>query len=386
MKNLKGLVFLFAVAFILALILPGRALAAEPYESIIGGSYTLEDGEILNEDLNVLGGTVTLEKGSTVNGNVSLVAGTLTVYGKVTGNILATGGYIKLGDTAVISGNVSVAGAYLDRDSASIVDGEIDTELSSPFDITLPGGVHIPDVSLTVSPVWSAMWFLARVFMIAALAVLLMMFLENPTVRIAKTVIAQPLISGGLGLLTLIVAPFVLFILTITILLIPVALLLFVALFLMGIFGWIAVGYEVGVRFAHMLGREWAPPLAAGVGTFILTFVTLGLCSVDLIQCVGWVFPVLVVSLGLGAVLLTRLGTQEYPGDLSARVQATVFHPSVIAPVAVVESPLAELEPTSEPEAMDVPDISSDQDELPDLGDATVISKPPQPEDGDDEE
>jgi hypothetical protein len=77
------------------------------------------------------------------------------------------------------------------------------------------------------------------------------------------------------------------------------------------IFGLIALGMEVGKRLAELAKQEWAPAVSAGLGTFVLIFVLNGLDM--LIPCAGWVFPALAGMLGLGAVLLTRFGMQDYP-------------------------------------------------------------------------
>ena len=33
------------------------------------------------------------------------------------------------------------------------------------------------------------------------------------------------------------------------------------------------------------------------------------------IPCIGWIFPALVAVIGIGALILTRFGTQSYPAD-----------------------------------------------------------------------
>jgi len=52
-------------------------------------------------------------------------------------------------------------------------------------------------------------------------------------------------------------------------------------------------------------------PISTGIGAFVLTLVINGLNA--LVPCVGWLPALIVCSIGLGAVLLTRLGTQAYP-------------------------------------------------------------------------
>jgi len=51
-------------------------------------------------------------------------------------------------------------------------------------------------------------------------------------------------------------------------------------------------------------------PLSAALGTFVLNFVTNG---IGFIPCIGWLVPFMVSMLGLGAVFLSRFGTQPYP-------------------------------------------------------------------------
>jgi hypothetical protein len=78
----------------------------------------------------------------------------------------------------------------------------------------------------------------------------------------------------------------------------------------MGAFGWIALGMELGQRFAQALKQDWHPALSAGVGTFAITFVAMGINK--MVFCVGWIVPFVVTIVALGAALLTIFGTREY--------------------------------------------------------------------------
>ncbi len=53
------------------------------------------------------------------------------------------------------------------------------------------------------------------------------------------------------------------------------------------------------------------PAAAAGVGTFVVSLVANG---IGFIPCIGWLAPLFVSAVALGAVLLTRFGKQGYPG------------------------------------------------------------------------
>ena len=91
--------------------------------------------------------------------------------------------------------------------------------------------------------------------------------------RVAHAIIAQPLTAGGLGLLTVIVAPVAIIVSIVTLILIPLAPIIVIALVVAGVFGWIAIGYEVGQRFTRAIHQNWHPAFSAGLGTFALTLV-----------------------------------------------------------------------------------------------------------------
>lgn len=309
---------LVSIIFILTLLAalfawPISAQAEEPgagsAQLVVGGSFTLEQGEALDEDLTILGGNVTLESGSEVEGNIQLLGGRLEINGTVEGDIVAAGGYIALGEEAVVKGDVVMAGAFMDRAPGAEITGEITTADENPFNQVRLDRLWAP-MGWWMQSLWNVLWFVFLAFALAALAVLLMMFFAPHTERVARVLVAQPVVAGGLGFLTLFVAPFVLVLLVITICLIPVA---FVSVLLLGLmitFGWIALGLEVGNRLAATLNQSWSAPIAAGVGTFA-TVLLAGMLNT--IPCIGWVFTLIPSSLALGSVLLTRFGTQEYP-------------------------------------------------------------------------
>jgi uncharacterized membrane protein len=80
------------------------------------------------------------------------------------------------------------------------------------------------------------------------------------------------------------------------------------------VFGWIAVGYEVGQRFTKAIHQEWHPALSAGLGTFALTLIAASLTNIPVLNCIGWLVPFLLSIAALGGVLLTRFGTQTVDG------------------------------------------------------------------------
>jgi cytoskeletal protein CcmA (bactofilin family) len=303
------------LALLVGLLSPQVALAQGPQgdKLVLGGAYTLQSGESLNGNLIVLGGVVDLQQNSTLNGNVLLAGGSLHVDGKVTGNILATGGSINLDSNAVVSGDISTLGAALNRSPGAQVFGNINNGFSGPAEITVPGTVQVPNaiVHAEVNIIVQTFLFFLRAFLWAALAILVMLFLPRQVEQVEQAAMAQPLISVGLGVLTAVILPLVLLLAAITIIGIPVSLLGVLAFIVTWAFGIVVLGLEVGKRLAQVLNVDLAAPVVAGAGTFILILVMNGVKVV--IPCIGWIFAALVGCLGLGAVLLTRFGTQPYP-------------------------------------------------------------------------
>ena len=330
MLRMASVILLVALLF-LPLQSAGAASGTREGQVIFGQSFTLKSGETMNGDLLVFGGSATIEKGATVNGSTVLFGGNLTVNGTVNGDVAITGGAVSLGSAARISGNLTTVAASLERADGSQVDGQIYNTATSWIgngaDGNIPQPVKpivpvIPPLKLNFDPALSVMNGFAQSVGIAILAMLLMLFLAPHADRVAHAIIAQPLTAGGLGLLTVIVAPIAVVISIITLILIPLAPIIVVVLAVAAIFGWIAIGYEVGQRFTKAIHQNWHPAFSAGLGTFTLTLVAKVLTGIPVLNCVGWLVPFLLSMAALGAVIMTRFGTQ------------TVIAPA--APVVVV--------------------------------------------------
>lgn len=315
---MRKIQFAVLLALLVALFLPVTALAKGlPEDKIVfGGTYTLESGEVLDGNLIVFGGSATLEPASQVNGDVVIFGGSLDAQGEITGNVVGIGGLIQLGDTAQVDQDVVTLGANLDRSTNAIVEGEVSSGFTGPFlfdfrGFDFPGLRSVPDIRVQVNPFISLMWIFLRTLLWGALAVVLVLLLPRALDTIGQAAVHQPVISGGVGLLTAILAPLVLLLLVITICLSPLALLGVLILVIAWGLGLIALGLEIGKRLADRMNQNWAPALSAGLGTLLLIFVLNGLR--EIVPCVGWLFPAIAGMVGLGAVVLTRFGTHVYP-------------------------------------------------------------------------
>jgi cytoskeletal protein CcmA (bactofilin family) len=330
MKRITKFTLLLVV--LACLILPSTVFAKGIYDDkiVTGGSFTLYSDETLDGNLFIFGGAVTLEEESLVEGDILLMGGTISIDGRVEGDVVGFGGVVRLGETAEVEGDLTAIGAAVHRDPGAVVEGQVIKGIDGPFSFPIPLPIlpdvpripNVPDVprvsnfpgfDFGVNPLWIGLGFLFRTFLWAALAVLVVMFFPKPIERTSDAIVAQPILSGGVGLLTVIVVPLLLIIIAITIILIPISLVGALALVLAWFLGRIAIGYEVGRRLAKMLDKDWAPGVSAGVGMFLLALVVDA--TGQFIHCIGWVFPGLVAVIGIGGLMLTRFGTQSYPPE-----------------------------------------------------------------------
>jgi hypothetical protein len=350
------ILFALLIALLVATVLPVGALAKELREDriVFGDNFILRSGDELNGNLVVFGGSAILEIDSTVYGDVVILGGNLEADGLITGNVVSIGGNVDLGDNATVQKDIVVFGSNLDQALGASVEGDIVDELTGPLAFNFSQDMRMPVFRLGVNPFFELVWFGLRALLWAILAVVLVLFLPKQFDQIGRTVVRQPIVSGGLGLLTMFFVPVVLVLLLITLICSPLSVLGILMLAVAWAFGLIALGLEVGNRLAKILNQEWAPALSAGVGTLLLVIVLNGLQAV--VPCVGWVFPAIAGMVGLGAVILTRFGTQPYP-------QAAPFGAAPPPPLPAVPAP-AVAAPLPEAAEQPVEDEPS-QDEIP---------------------
>ena len=326
---MKNKIKLFTLMLTLALLLlPASAVQARGFSGglldgrvIFGDNFTLESGDTLTGDLVVFGGNVMVEEDALVQGDMVVIGGNVTLDGTVRGSTVIVGGATHMSESAVVKGDLVTVGGSLSRDPGSEIEGEVVTNIPAP-DIqipSVPSPPRVPDVPIPPSPpninfdynpLANFFQMFGTAIAVSLLAMLASLFLQPQIERVSQVVVGQPVIAGSFGLLAGVMGPVVLVILAVTIILIPVALLAAMALALAWLFGLIAIGTEVGERFTKAINQTWAPPLTAGMGTFLMMLVVGG---IGMIPCIGWLATSVVALLGVGAVILTLFGTQMYP-------------------------------------------------------------------------
>ena len=309
---------LFALA-LLALALPVWADHGGR-NTVLGGEYTLQAGERLEDDLVVLGGKVQLQRGSLVKGDVSILGGEASIEGTVDGDVVIFGGAVALGSSAVVEGNLVILGSSLRRHPEAQVKGNTVEGLEASESLkNLPkllsgnlAGMNVPRPNMTgsggLNGLFGFMRSLGTLVAVLFAAALVVTLLPEPLQRITELMTRSWLLSMGIGALTIVALAVLMPVLAIIIIGIPVVIVLGIASVLCALLGWVAAGKVVGQQLLQALRAGTRSPLAEVlVGS---TFITL----LALTPCVGPLLSFLVVSWGLGAVVLTRLGTTSYPG------------------------------------------------------------------------
>lgn len=338
MSKNKRRVMIVLIVLLVSLVFTGGVSASDGRapllddEVVFFGTYSLDSGETLNGSLIVFGGVVSLEEDSTVTGDVIVFGGNVTASGRAKGNMVAIGGVVDLTGTAIVEGDLIAPATVVRRDEDARIYGQIITENIPEIDMPevpeapeSPEPPSVPDkpdfidrVSTGMQPVIRFFSTIARALVFSAVAVLVGLVLPKHSQVVRKTIADQPVLSGGFGLLSVAVftaAVIVLALLSITVILIPITVtsivLLSLALAVGLMFGLMAVGADVGRRMMAAFKQEWTPMLQMAIGNFSLTFI-LGLLSIGLWGFLGGLLWTVVGAVGLGAVLLTRFGTQDY--------------------------------------------------------------------------
>jgi hypothetical protein len=368
MKTYKKFLFALLLALIASFTITPSVYASDgddPGHVVFGSSYVLGENETLQGDLVVFGGTALLEKGSVVKGDVVIAGGTLTGEGTITGDLLSFGGIVNLRESARIYGNAVRFGGILNQDPGARIDGNIVANESGVFPFTFSFGEFFSEPHMQPEPIPQAtfspntfvktvgqwMWRIVQTFGLALIAVLLALILAKPMNRVAKTITDHTALSLGLGALTIIVVPVLLIFIAFTCILAPVTVLGFIALPFLILYGWFSLALLTGNLIASLFKTKWVEPLSVGIGSLVLSLAAWLIGSVP---CVGWIIPMLLAAIGLGAVLLSKFGTQLYQPQ-------AVNPPKAPAPQKEYELPLLDIDETAQPDDLQPLDI----DELP---------------------
>ena len=382
MKKLLNVVLLLILLLSLATPAFAQGGHRQPGQVIFGSNRHLEPGDIIEGDLVIFGGNLRMADGSRIEGDAVVFGGTVDINGEVQGDLAVIGGTASLGETARVEGDVASIGGQVSVDEGAYVRGEIIQtnefnlgQIPPMFDGAVPptpGFEPTPGIDepfkMFLRIVTGFVKGLVVALVIAGIGLLVVLFLPDHTDTVGQAARQMTPTSFGVGLLTLIVGITAMILLFITCCLIPVGLLLALALVLATLYGWIVVGYLLGERILRAIQTESRKPsvtTSALVGIFLITLIQQGLMALSNIPCLGFFFWLMgaalwlfVASTGLGAVVLTRFGTQPY-----TRASSTSAPPPYLPPTEEEEPDKIEAPDETTPDLLDEPtDESQNQD------------------------
>jgi hypothetical protein len=161
---------------------------------------------------------------------------------------------------------------------------------------------------------------IALLLALAVLGWLVAAFMPEQMKVVGDTLVESAPLSFGLGLLTSIFVTAIGGVLLITICLAFIPPVAFLLLGIATLFGWIVAGQVIGERLLIATGQPYSNLVASTLlGVTALTLVA-AMPIIEMIPCLGFLlsllgglFGIIVALTGLGAVILTRFGTQPYP-------------------------------------------------------------------------
>ena len=343
----KPIIVLVLVLLLMAVPV-GSAFAAPPFQE----DTTVETGETVRNDVILFDGDLEVEDGGTITGNVVLFNGDANISGTLKGDLVLFNGDFKADETAVIHGDCVIFNGDIEDNTVAGLDctnvegmpfapalAGLMSSISSQIDDvppvpSVPPVPDVPDVpgvpDMHIDPPSTGIGFVAGTFgaiarslVFAALAFVVVAMAPTHLAQVETTIRQKPVASGTVGFLTAIAVPAlaaILAVISAILLLICIGIVGFAIVFAMmallgiaGLFGWIAMGDLLGQWLAGRFGwHKMSPAVVAALGTGLLTF------SLGFLSAIPFTFGVGLVSMiisfiGLGAVALTKFGTQPYP-------------------------------------------------------------------------
>jgi hypothetical protein len=226
------------------------------------------------------GGNVRVAEDEIIDGDVVAIGGHVTVEGEVRGDVVAVGGGLTLGPRASVANNVVVVGGALQRDPGARIGGDVQEVGIGAIDFNGWNWAVNPLSIWGASMVGSAFALvgtLARVAILCLLAALVILLGWDYVERAGARAATEPVKAGAIGLLAqLLFLPVLIItivVLVITIIGIPLLILipfLFLGLALIGLVGFTAVAYRVGLEVATRFGWSTENQYVTTVGGILV--------------------------------------------------------------------------------------------------------------------
>ena len=292
-------------------------------------------------DVSGVAGHVHVTEGGQVDGSVETAAGAVRIDGTVTGDVATGSGHVEITDTARVGGDLDLGTGYLVVDGQvggdvrasaerivlgqnADVGGEFRYDAASfsqdPASTVAGGVVEDPELGGDTGDEFAVPSWLGIVYGLLAnllLGVLLLAVFPSFAAGVAARVSERPLVSGGVGLLTLVAVPILLVLIAVTVVGIPLSL-----------FG--AVGFGAAIWIAVVLGQyavgAWALGFTGLDNRWLALVVGLvGVALLGTVPILGAIVDLVVLLVGLGALAVSlRAQYQSRRGSRSTSGEGVV--------------------------------------------------------------
>ena len=244
--------------------------------------------------------------------------GPITIAGDVEGDAVAFGGNLHVTESGHVHGDAASFGGRIIIDEGGRVDGE-KTQVGAGKMVAgmIPAlaAADAPERHLSTGATigFGLLRAAAEFLCFFLLGMLVLVLVPKRTLVVAEAIERHPLKAGGIGFAVMVAALPLTLLLIITILGIPLAILLWPALFVSGFFGYVAL--------ALVIGRK----LPAGVIPTNNALFALGAAVIVAVGMLPWIGSAIWFLLGflaIGAVALTRFGAEDKSGPASSTLEA----------------------------------------------------------------
>jgi cytoskeletal protein CcmA (bactofilin family) len=284
--------------------------------NIRAAGMNIEVGGIVTRNLTVASQSLTLGPKSNIKGdvffgvqNVELgglmgrdLAGagqTINITGSLLRNALVTGKTLSVIETGKIGGNLDY---YMEKTATASVEKKNIKGTITRHEIQTPDKQAMKKDFVVASRSAMVMKTIFCIISFALLGLVLVYFDRKNTEKRIAQIVAKPFVSGLIGLAVLIVAPFALFILMITIVGLPLA---FLVLFVYIIALMTASLYPSAIYGKLTLEKIFKKQNTSLFWQMVLGVLILGILSA--IPVVGWIFAFISFCMGLGAIFVSLL-------------------------------------------------------------------------------
>ena len=261
-----------------------------------GGTVTLHPKFQIAGSAIVSGGEVTI--GSPIQKELRVAANRIVLDSVVDGNVKLMGDNIALGPKARLGGNLQYRGDNIQISPSAIIAGTtsiLPADEQNDFERWGKG-----------SAAFFAWFAIAAMLGITLLVVVIALVLPGLMNKSALLIRQKPLLALGVGFVAMFIVPFTLFMLFVTIVGAPLAMLIAAMLFAFTPVGLAASAYFIGMQGRQIIRKpaDDAPPPAIRVRLIWSAIAIVLILLLGMIPFVGGLIWLLVLMFGMGAILV----------------------------------------------------------------------------------